>query len=116
MEGLRIVFEIKRDSEPNVVLNNMYKRTPLQNSFAGNLMAVVGAGRMPEQVSTFPSPSHRLPIAFSFSLPAGCMPLSSSRCARRFSTSSTFASNASSGAAGSGSRRPTRGCTSSMAC
>ena len=48
MEGLRIVFEIKRDAEPLVVLNNMYKRSSLQHTFAGNLMAVVGAGRMPE--------------------------------------------------------------------
>ena len=48
MEGLRIVFEIKRDAEPLVVLNNMYKRSSLQHTFAGNMMAVVGAGRMPE--------------------------------------------------------------------
>lgn len=51
MEGLRIVFEIKRDAEPLVVLNNMYKRSSLQHTFAGNLMAVVGAGRMPEQLT-----------------------------------------------------------------
>ena len=37
MEGLRIVFEIKRDAEPLVVLNNMYKRSSLQHTFAGNL-------------------------------------------------------------------------------
>ena len=51
MEGLRIVFEIKRDAEPLVVLNNMYKRSRLQETFAGNLMAVVSAGRMPEQLT-----------------------------------------------------------------
>jgi DNA gyrase subunit A len=51
MEGVRIVLEIKRDSDPSVVLNNLYKRTPLQTSFAGNLMAVVGAGRLPEQLT-----------------------------------------------------------------
>jgi DNA gyrase subunit A len=51
MEGLRIVFEVKRDAEPLVVLNNMYKRTSLQHTFAGNLMAVVGAGRLPEQLT-----------------------------------------------------------------
>ena len=51
MEGLRIVFEVKRDAEPLVVLNNMYKRSSLQHSFAGNLMAVVGNGRMPEQLT-----------------------------------------------------------------
>ena len=58
MEGLRIVFEVKRDAEPLVVLNNMYKRSALQNSFAGNLMAVVGQGRMPEQLTCDP-PSTR---------------------------------------------------------
>ena len=51
MEGLRIVFEIKRDASPLVVLNNMYKRSPLQHSFPGNLMAVVGSGRLPEQLT-----------------------------------------------------------------
>ena len=48
---MRIVFEIKRDAEPLVVLNNMYKRSSLQHTFAGNLMAVVGSGRMPEQLT-----------------------------------------------------------------
>ena len=48
MEGLRIVFEVKRDAEAAVVLNNLYKRTALQQSFAGNMMAVLGGGRMPE--------------------------------------------------------------------
>ena len=45
---LRIVFEVKRDAEAAVVLNNLYKRTALQQSFAGNMMAVLGGGRMPE--------------------------------------------------------------------
>jgi len=31
-----------------VVLNNLFKRTALQQSFAGNMMAVLGGGRMPE--------------------------------------------------------------------
>jgi len=51
MEGIRIVFEIKRDSEPLVVLNRMYKNTNLQNSFSGNLMAVTGDGKMPQQLT-----------------------------------------------------------------
>ena len=51
MQGTRVVFEIKRDADPLVVLNNMYKRSSLQNSFSGNLMAVVGKGRMPEQLT-----------------------------------------------------------------
>ena len=51
LEGMRIVIEIKRDSEPSVVLNNMYKRTSLQHSFPGSLMAVVGSRQMPEQLT-----------------------------------------------------------------
>lgn len=51
MEGLRIVFEVKRDSEPLVVLNNLYKRSALQSTFSANMMAVVGAGRLPEMLT-----------------------------------------------------------------
>jgi DNA gyrase subunit A len=40
-EGLRIVFEIKRDSMANVVLNNLYKYTALQQTFGVNNVALV---------------------------------------------------------------------------
>ncbi|HQO88690.1 MAG TPA: DNA gyrase subunit A [Chitinophagales bacterium] len=43
-EGLRVVFELKRDAIPNVVLNNLYQFTPLQTSFGVNNIALV-AGR-----------------------------------------------------------------------
>jgi DNA gyrase subunit A len=33
-EGVRIVFELKKDSIPNIVLNHLYKFTPLQTSFS----------------------------------------------------------------------------------
>ena len=33
------------------MLNNLFKRTALQQSFAGNMMAVLGGGRMPEQLT-----------------------------------------------------------------
>ena len=39
--GLRIVYELKRDSIPNVVLNNLYKYTQLQSSFGVNNVALV---------------------------------------------------------------------------
>ena len=38
--GLRIVYELKRDSIPNVVLNNLYKYTQLQSSFGVNNVAL----------------------------------------------------------------------------
>jgi len=39
--GMRIVIELKRDAYPRVVLNNLYKQTPLQNNFGVNMLALV---------------------------------------------------------------------------
>ena len=39
--GLRVVYDLKKDSIPNVVLNNLYKRTALQSSFSVNNVALV---------------------------------------------------------------------------
>lgn len=39
--GMRIVIEIRRDSNANVVLNNLYKQTALQSSFGINMLALV---------------------------------------------------------------------------
>ena len=40
-EGMRIVIEIKRDANPNVVLNNLYKHTQFQTTFGVIMIAVV---------------------------------------------------------------------------
>jgi DNA gyrase subunit A len=40
-DGLRIVYDLKRDAVPNVVLNNLYKHTQLQSSFSINNVALV---------------------------------------------------------------------------
>ncbi|MDB2588637.1 DNA gyrase subunit A [Bacteroidia bacterium] len=40
-QGMRIVFELKRDAIPNVVLNQLFKYTPLQSSFSINNIALV---------------------------------------------------------------------------
>ena len=40
-KGMRIVYEIKRDAIPNVVLNKLYKYTALQTSFSVNNIALV---------------------------------------------------------------------------
>ena len=45
-DGMRIVYEIKRDAMANVVLNNLYKYTDLQNSFSVNNIALVGGRPM----------------------------------------------------------------------
>ncbi|MBP5245081.1 MAG: DNA gyrase subunit A [Clostridia bacterium] len=39
--GMRIVIEIKREANPNVVLNLLYKYTQLQDTFAINMLALV---------------------------------------------------------------------------
>ncbi len=48
-EGLRVVYELKNDAIPNVVLNLLYKYTALQTSFSINNIALVG-GR-PQQLN-----------------------------------------------------------------
>ncbi len=39
--GMRIVIELKRNEVPEVVLNNLYKQTQLQDSFGMNMVALV---------------------------------------------------------------------------
>jgi DNA gyrase subunit A len=40
-DGMRIVIELKRDAYPRVVLNNLYRQTPLQSNFGVNMLALV---------------------------------------------------------------------------
>lgn len=40
-EGLRIVYDLKRDAMPNIVLNNLFKYTQLQSTFGVNNVALV---------------------------------------------------------------------------
>ncbi|MEK0440423.1 MAG: hypothetical protein RLZZ504_1339 [Bacteroidota bacterium] len=48
-QGMRIVFDLKRDAIPNIILNQLFKYTPLQSSFSVNNIALV-AGR-PEMLN-----------------------------------------------------------------
>jgi DNA gyrase subunit A len=45
-DGMRIVFELKRDAITNVVLNNLYKHSALQTSFGVNNIALVNGRPM----------------------------------------------------------------------
>ena len=45
-QGMRVVFDLKRDAIPNIVLNQLYKFTPLQSSFSVNNIALVGGRPM----------------------------------------------------------------------
>lgn len=40
--GMRVVVEVRRDVNPNVVLNNLYKHTAMQSTFGINMLAIVG--------------------------------------------------------------------------
>ncbi|MFD1362633.1 DNA gyrase subunit A [Lentibacillus salinarum] len=40
-DGMRVVIELRRDANPNIVLNNLYKYTALQTTFGINMLALV---------------------------------------------------------------------------
>ena len=48
-DGMRIVYDIKRDAIANVVLNNLYKYTSLQSTFSTNNIALVNG--KPQQLN-----------------------------------------------------------------
>src|SRR5436309_13657757 len=39
-ENTRVVIELKRDANPKVVINNLYKHTAMESSFAVNMLAI----------------------------------------------------------------------------
>ncbi|MDQ6823258.1 MAG: DNA gyrase subunit A [Candidatus Eremiobacteraeota bacterium] len=43
-KGMKVVVELQRSATPNVVLNQLYKHTPLQSSFGFNMLALVPVG------------------------------------------------------------------------
>ena len=49
--GMRIVIELKRDANPQVVLNNLYKQTALQSNFSIIMLALVNDQRQPRILS-----------------------------------------------------------------
>ena len=48
-EGMRIVVELKRDAVGDVILNQLYKHTQLESTFAANMIALVN--RRPQQLN-----------------------------------------------------------------
>ena len=68
--GMRIVIKLKRDAPALVILNNLYKRTPLQTSFAVNTVALVDGvprtlnlPRGPRRLHRAPGRGHHPPLA-----------------------------------------------------
>src|SRR5438046_9566365 len=39
-ENTRVVIELKRDANPTIVINNLYKHTAMESSFAVNMLAI----------------------------------------------------------------------------
>ena len=55
-DGMRIVIELKRGTEPQIVLNQLYKNTQLQESFSMIFLAVVNA--QPREMGLIPAIQH----------------------------------------------------------
>ncbi len=49
--GMRIVIDVKRDANANVILNKLYKMSALQTSYSVNCIALVNGGRRPKLLS-----------------------------------------------------------------
>lgn len=49
--GTKIVIELKKDSYPKKILNQLYKMTPMQTAFHLNMLALVDNGRQPRVLS-----------------------------------------------------------------
>ncbi len=58
--GMRLVIELKRGEVPEVVLNNLYKQTQLQDTFGMNMVALIDGQPAPVQPE---GPDQRLPAA-----------------------------------------------------
>jgi DNA gyrase subunit A len=50
-DGIRVVIELKRDAIPAVVQNNLFKKTALQTTFSGNMLALIDDGRQPSRLN-----------------------------------------------------------------
>lgn len=50
-DGIRVVIELKRDAIPALVQNNLFKKTALQVTFSGNMLALVDSGKQPQRLT-----------------------------------------------------------------
>ena len=80
-EGMRIVIELKRGEVPEVILNNLYKHTQLQQSFGVIMLAIVGGpaegaepGRARRELHRLPPRSRHAPHAVRAAQGRGALP------------------------------------------
>jgi DNA gyrase subunit A len=55
-EGMRIVIELRRGAEPQIILNNLYKHTQMQETFSMIFLAVVNG--QPKEMGLIPAIQH----------------------------------------------------------
>ena len=60
-DGMRIVIEIKRDEEPQIILNHLFKHTQMQESFGMILLAIVGGPAARAGLAGYAASVHRAP-------------------------------------------------------
>ena len=60
-DGMRVVIELKRDAVADVVLNQLYRFTPLQTSFGANMVALNGGRPEVMNLKDFISGLRRVP-------------------------------------------------------
>ncbi len=60
-DGFRVVIELKRDAVPEVVLNQLYKFTPLQSNFSANVVALDAGRPQVMNLKDLLDAVHRLP-------------------------------------------------------
>ena len=60
-DGYRVVIELKRDAMPDVVLNQLYRFTPLQSTFGANMVALDGGRPLVMNLKDLLACLHRVP-------------------------------------------------------
>ena len=60
-DGMRIVVDLKKDAVPEIVQNNLWKMTPLQESFGINMLAIVEGRPQILSLKQALHPLHRAP-------------------------------------------------------
>ena len=60
-DGYRVVIELKRDAMPEVVLNQLYRYTPLQSTFGANIVALDGGRPQVMNLKDLLIAFHRVP-------------------------------------------------------
>ena len=87
--GMRLVIELKRDAIPEVVLNQLYKHTPMQTTFGVNMVALVD-----DVPRTLPLRArHRTTTSSTSARSSSGGPSTSSACSSAASTSSRACSS-----------------------